>query len=233
MTRFFLLSLFLVFSFTSNTAKADCVNPAGIEGDQVYNSTHKTMQFCDGTNWYSMKGGNISGDNLGDHTGTQDLDMGSNKIINVTDPTNAQDAATKAYVDVKSGGVNIPNCKSDMSNIEIGDICDDGSIFLGSHPYYSWQGFYLSDQLVTGNWATTVTACNNLNRHSHTDWYLPTRKELNYMSGNHDKISSLNGISWSSSSINASNAYLVYLTAGNANSTPKNSSTGSHCVRRE
>ena len=30
---------------------------------------------------------------------TSNLDLGSNKLINVTDPTNAQDGATKAYVD--------------------------------------------------------------------------------------------------------------------------------------
>ena len=53
------LFLIVFFSFTS-LAQADCVNPAGIEGEQVYNSTHKTMQFCDGTNWYSMKGGTVT-----------------------------------------------------------------------------------------------------------------------------------------------------------------------------
>ncbi len=54
--RFFLLVFVGLFLF-SGSAQADCTAPAGIAGDQIFNSTHKTMQFCDGTNWYSMKGG--------------------------------------------------------------------------------------------------------------------------------------------------------------------------------
>ena len=42
---------------------ADCTGPAAVEGVQIYNTTHKTMQYCDGTNWIAMKGGSV-GDTL-------------------------------------------------------------------------------------------------------------------------------------------------------------------------
>lgn len=42
-------------------AHAACASPTGDEGTQVYNSTFKVMQFCNGTNWISMAGTNVSG----------------------------------------------------------------------------------------------------------------------------------------------------------------------------
>ena len=30
---------------------AGCITPPGTEGDQFYNNTYHTMQFCNGTNW--------------------------------------------------------------------------------------------------------------------------------------------------------------------------------------
>ena len=39
--------------------------------------------------------------------GSQTISMGSNKVTNVTDPTSAQDAATKAYVDAVKTGLDV------------------------------------------------------------------------------------------------------------------------------
>jgi hypothetical protein len=51
-------------------------------------------------------------DNLGDHTATTDLIMAANKITGLADPTAAQDAATKAYVDANGGVLSGLSCAS-------------------------------------------------------------------------------------------------------------------------
>ncbi len=33
---------------------ADCVNPAGVNGEAIYNADHAVMQFCNGVKWISM-----------------------------------------------------------------------------------------------------------------------------------------------------------------------------------
>lgn len=55
-------------------ALADCTSPAGVEADMYYNTTHKRVQYCDGTNWVNMGVSSAgSSDNLGDHIATQTL----------------------------------------------------------------------------------------------------------------------------------------------------------------
>ena len=43
-----------LLTFSATSAHAVCINPAGTEGEVVYNTTHNVMQFCDGTDWVSM-----------------------------------------------------------------------------------------------------------------------------------------------------------------------------------
>lgn len=48
--------LILLLALPSNAAYAACASPAGNEGDVLYNTDFKVVQFCDGTNWMSMSG---------------------------------------------------------------------------------------------------------------------------------------------------------------------------------
>ncbi|PIZ30938.1 MAG: hypothetical protein COY40_03360 [Alphaproteobacteria bacterium CG_4_10_14_0_8_um_filter_53_9] len=56
-----LVAALAVLTFGPALAHAACSNPTGDEGTQVYNSTFKVMQFCNGTDWVSMAGTNASG----------------------------------------------------------------------------------------------------------------------------------------------------------------------------
>lgn len=52
---------------------------------------------------------------------TGSLDLGNNKIINLSNPTNNQDAATKNYVDTEIASISFPTSHSDLSNLTSDD----------------------------------------------------------------------------------------------------------------
>lgn len=101
------LTVAIVLLSTAGIAHAQCVDPAGNEGDQIYNAGHKMMQFCDGDKWVAMAGISSptggSGDHLGDHVAKQDLNAAGNKVTNLGAPVAASDAVTKAYIDALIG----------------------------------------------------------------------------------------------------------------------------------
>lgn len=100
-------------------------DPSLSAGDEAlfwYNSTDKKLKIWNGS---AVKAFLVEGADHGllggladdDHTQyllvagsramTGDLNMGSHKITSVTDPTSAQDAATKAYVDAMANGLDV------------------------------------------------------------------------------------------------------------------------------
>ena len=59
------LALILVYIFCGNIALADCVDPAGVQGQQVYDTTINQMKFCDGGSWWRISNAAIGSHALG------------------------------------------------------------------------------------------------------------------------------------------------------------------------
>lgn len=54
---------------------AACINPAGVEGEIIYNRKWTTLQFCDGSKWIGI-GGRVAATD-GDYSGVEVSDAGS------------------------------------------------------------------------------------------------------------------------------------------------------------
>ena len=83
---------------------------------------------------------------------TADVDMGSNKLINVTDPTANQDAATKAYVDsAVVGGLTYKGAYDAATNTPDLDSATNIAILIGDTYTVTADGLFFTEQVRIGD----------------------------------------------------------------------------------
>jgi hypothetical protein len=164
-------------------------------GRFYYDSTINALRYYNGSAWIDLTSSSSDADMLdgqlpsfyldrANHTGTQaaatisdfasataaaiaagDLALGSHKLTGVADPTNPQDAATKAYVDAQSQGLDIKVSvrAATMANITLSgtQTIDGVSVVAGDRVLVknqtsgSQNGIYVA---ASGAWARAADA---------------------------------------------------------------------------
>ena len=142
----------------------------------------------------------------------------------------------------------------------IGDVCDDGSIFAGDTTMYvtdvnqSTATQWSVEQVDTGADSATSGAanqawivanrtlsqypafelCETLNRHGHMDWYLPSTDEFSVLYTNRTAIGGFTtNFYWSSTERDSDGAWLQRFSDGGQNAVPKTmNSFDVRCIRR-
>jgi len=96
-------------TLTNKTLTSPAINTATIEGGTIGNTTPATIIKVDNIslNGNTIESTDSNGDLVLDANGTGNVDVNSNKIINLATPTADNDAANKAYVDGVVNGLDV------------------------------------------------------------------------------------------------------------------------------
>lgn len=211
-------TLFLTASLLSLPARADCTNPASIQGVMMYNADFNVMQFCDGTDWIYMGAINPSAGS-GDCT---DPDGAEGEMVYNVDYKTMQFCNGENWIAMSCNTPSSYGCTPPSGCGNIGDLCADGSLFAGfmlngsscraifvtadnQSTSITWSTESVdtgADSFVNGQAnQTDIVAnhpplsnypafelCENLTDHSQTDWYFPARNELQLLWENRTAI---------------------------------------------
>jgi hypothetical protein len=190
-----------------------------------------------------------------------DVSLGANKLTGVADPTDAQDAATKAYVDVLDTRLTALEPTAPV----VGDFRDGGVVFwvdatsgnglvcavVDQSSGMQWHigadistyatgtaigtGTTNTDAIIavlqgSGNYAASIA--RDYNGGGYTDWFLPSKDELNQLYEHQTAIGGFtNYYYWSSTEIDASTAWFQAFSYGGQFGATKGSTSSVRAVR--
>lgn len=203
-----LLAMTLLLLFLPAAAQAACTNPAGQNGDMVYNADQNVPQVCSNGSWVALGVLNpaAGGPGCSNPAGV----MGD--IVYNTDIHKPQYCDGDDWVEmigtVGGGPVGPSGCENP------GDQCGDNLVYAGYHPLLSGRLYIHPNNQSNGAWSSvnvdtgaddeengkvnqdwivnnaTITdypafkECDDLNQAAslgYTDWYLPSRVEMAYI----------------------------------------------------
>lgn len=177
----------------SGAVYAACLNPAGDEGDQIYNLNHHVMQYCNGTDWTAMVGNAASATCVPVcPAGVRLLSTGSGWECEVIITTTADVIASlvdnfNTYFRTDSGHESSFNNRVDSRTSAIGRnstvttdvVFDYSSITLPPHTKHTvlWMGSSGNSSATTtprisGGTETGTTTILNQNGGGESDWQL-------------------------------------------------------------
>ena len=191
---------------------AQCVNPAGNEGDMAFNETHKVAQYCDSAGWVAMLPPTAADDckNIGEVCADGTIYAGLTPDGNVRMYTTASDIGTSRWASSNETTALTSNTDGDGNTIGLVN-------FPGAVTYDAAQDCY--DSSAEGYY----------------DWYLPARNELLVLYTNRLAIGNFDtgGFYWSSSENTANNAREVSFVNGTTTNYNKGTVFNIRCVRSD
>lgn len=224
-----------------------CGGPTGKAGAIAYNSSETVLQYCDGTGWVGMTGSGTPGASdpcAGSPAPGTVCDDGSlyaglspdgnMKMFTLRcDHGQSWNGSTcigsrsyHAWSDSFSAGytdTTITNCATSGICNALGE--SNAAILMATDADPGTGGFQYHD---------AANICDTTNENGQTDWYLPSIPELAVLYSNRTLIGGFDSASsyWTSSEVDANNAWSVPFNTGTPVQNDKTSITHIRCVRK-
>ena len=228
----------------------DCTGPDRPSGRIVFNADHDVFQGCAGGRWVVLHGTGTPG-------GATDCAAPAKPVgalLFNEDYDVFQGCTTRGWK-----AFHAPAAPPPVLCTNIGDVCSDGSIFAGDTNMYvtdvnqstsvEWSmnlddtgAVSQTDGAANQAWIVAnetlsqypaFELCETLDRHGHTDWYLPARNELNHLYTHRNGIGAFTtSFYWSSTEHTNNYAWRQLFSDGRQTGNDKFATHDVRCVRR-